>query len=209
MKTKSKWAVNGVAAAGALTLLLTTPMFAQSQGNWSRNTQSGQQSGQLNRNEARSNNRARENQRVNVSGQVTSFSRERDGYRVQLDRGRESYWVPQATLGNRARELRSGISISFGGVFRGGSIYVDAVNWPDHAYRGRYDNNGFVRGVVERVDHRSGTIWLRDDASGREIAAQTSGRSLAGLRRGDYVELNGRWIRGEFAIARINNVRGY
>jgi hypothetical protein len=269
MKTKSKWAMNG-AAAGALALLLATPMFAQSRGNWNRNdtnrsTQNGQwnrgqsnaQHGQWNRNDSnrgaqndqrntqqydqrnnqqygqrnnqqygqrnnqwnndsnrntqfqrRDNNNGgyRENQRINASGRVTSFSRERDGYRVQLDRGRESYWIPQATFGNRA--LRSGLSISLGGVFRGGSVYVDAVNWPDSGYGGGYYGNGYVRGVVDRVDYRSGTIWLQDDATGREIAAQTSGRSLGGLRPGDYVELSGQWIRGTFAVARIDNVRG-
>jgi hypothetical protein len=241
MKTKSKWAMNG-AAAGALALLLATPMFAQSRGNWNRNdwnrnTQSGQQSGQWNRNDSnrstqngqwnrndanrsaqyqrRDNNNYsgyRENQRINMSGRVTSFRRERDGYRVQLDRGRESYWVPQATFGNRARELRSGVSISLGGVFRGGSVYVDAVNWPDNGYGygrgGGYYDNGFVRGVVDRVDYRSGTIWLRDDATGREIAAQTYGRGFGGLRPGDYVQLDGQWIRGTFAVTRIDNVRG-
>src|SRR5213082_2382514 len=141
MNTKSKWAMNG-AAAGALALLLATPAFAQSRGDWNRNdsnrsTQNGRtQNGQWNGNdsnrgtqndqrnrddsnrntqfERRDNNNGgyRENQRVNVSGNVTSFNRERDGYRVQLDRGRDSYCVPEATFGRRARDLRAGLSIS-------------------------------------------------------------------------------------------------
>src|SRR5438477_1364604 len=108
MKTKSKWAMNG-AAAGALALLLATPTFAQSRGDWNRNdsnrsSQNGQynsgdsnrspqngqynsgdsnrssQNGQYNRGdsnrntqfERRDNNSGyRENQRVNVSANVT------------------------------------------------------------------------------------------------------------------------------------------
>ena len=196
MNTKSKWAMNG-AAAGALALLLATPAFAQSRGDWNRNdsnrsTQNGQWNGndsnrgtqndQRNhgdsnrnmQNKRRDNNNGsyRENQRVNVSGNVTSFNRERNGYRVQLDRGRDSYWVPEATFGRRARDLRAGLSISLGGVFRGG------------------------------------TIWLRDDRSGRVIAAETSRRDLRDVRRGDFVELSGQWIRGSFEVARIDNVRG-
>jgi hypothetical protein len=217
MKTTfSKWGAKA-AGAGAIALLLATPSFAQSRGGWNRsdNSNRGRQS-------SGARNDSRENQRVETSGQISSFSRERDGYRVQLDRGRQSYWVPQSSFGNRARDLRSGLSISLGGVFRGGTIYVDAVSWPDQYGRGGagrngygYGNdNGYIRGVVDRVDYRSGTLWLRDDASGRLIAADMNagnryGRSdVRGLRRGDYVELTGQWIRGGvFEVARIDNVR--
>jgi len=148
------------------------------------------------------NNAYRENQRINASGKVSSFNRERDGYRVQLDRG-QSFWVPQSTFGNRARDLRVGVSINLGGIFRGGSIYADAVSWPDQ-YNSGY-SNGYIRGVVERVDYRTGTVWLQDDASGRLIAADVNGRSLRTLRPGEYVELSGQWIRGGvFDVASIN-----
>jgi hypothetical protein len=152
-----------------------------------------------------SNNSYRENQRINATGKVSSFNRERDGYRVQLDRG-QSFWVPQSTFGNRARDLRVGVSINIGGIFRGGSIYADAVSWPNEygQYAYGYDQ-GFVRGVVERVDYRTGTVWLRDDTSGRLIAADVNGRALRTLRRGEYVELSGQWIRGGvFDVASIN-----
>jgi hypothetical protein len=212
--TVTKWATK-VAGAGAIALLLATPSFAQSRGDWNgnnNNDRNGQTSARDNNNRSNSNNGYRENQRVNETGRVSSFSRERDGYRVQLDRGR-SFWVPQSTFGNRARDLRAGISITLGGVFRGGSIYVDAVSWPDRYDRGGYGNDydrGFIRGVVDRVDYRTGTIWLRDDASGRIITADVDGRSaIRSLRRGEYVELTGQWIRGGvFDVARIDNVRG-
>jgi len=212
--TVTKWATKA-AGAGAIALLLATPSFAQSHGDWNRNNddRNGQASARDNGNRSYDNNSYRENQRINETGKVTSFTRERDGYRVQLDHASHSFWVPQSTFGSRARDLRAGISITLGGIFRGGSIYVDAVSWPDSYDRGgygnRYDRN-FVRGVVDRVDYRTGTVWLRDDATGRIITADVDGRSaIRSLRRGEYVELTGQWIRGGvFDVARIDNVRG-
>lgn len=136
-----------------------------------------------------------------MSGKVSSFSRERDGYRVQLDRG-QSYWVPQSTFGNRARDLRAGVSISLGGIFRGGSIYFDAVTWPQANVYG----NGYVRGIVERIDYRNATLIVRDQATGRLITAEmTAGSYARNLRRGDRVQLTGQWIRGGvFDVSRIN-----
>jgi hypothetical protein len=225
--TVTQWATKA-AGAGAIALLLATPAFAQSRGDWNRNNntnndRNAQQSNQRNNgnqtygndgqrsyqrdggNRSNDNNSYRENQRVNATGKVTSFNRERDGYRVQLDRG-QSFWVPQAKFGNRARDLRVGVSISLGGIFRGGSIYADAVSWPDYGYGYQ---QAFVRGLVERVDYRTGTVWLRDNASGRLIAADVNGRSLRTLRRGEYVELTGQWIRGGvFDVASIGSIRG-
>ena len=212
--TVTKWATKA-AGAGAIALLLATPSFAQSRGDWNRNNdtsndRNGQASARDNGNRSNDNDSYRENQRINETGKVTSFSRERDGYRVQLDRSSHSFWVPQSTFGSRARDLRVGVSITLGGVFRGGSIYADAVTWPE-AY-GQYGHgNGFVRGIVDRVDYRTGTVWLRDDATGRVITADVDGRSaIRSLRRGEYVELTGQWIRGGvFDVARIDNVRSH
>jgi hypothetical protein len=218
MKTgNSKWATKA-AGASALVLVLTAPAFAQS-----RNDQRGgnypQARAESNRRDDRNDTRTygnstyRDNQHVSVTGHVSSFSRERDGYRVQLDRGRESYWVPQSYFG-RGRDLRVGISVVLGGVFRGGSVYVDNVGWPDDGYGARAAYGAqVVRGVVERVDYRSGTVWLRDDRSGRTVAAELDrtgrdGRRISGLRRGDYVEMSGDWARGGvFQAYRIDDVR--
>jgi hypothetical protein len=176
-----------------------SPQRANGNQTYNNNTQGSYQRADVNR--SNGNTAYRENQRINASGKVSSFNRERDGYRVQLDRG-QSFWVPQSTFGNRARDLRVGVSINLGGIFRGGSIYADAVSWPDQAYG--YDQ-GFIRGVVQRVDYRTGTVWLQDDASGRLIAADVNGRALRTLRRGEYVELTGQWIRGGvFDVASIN-----
>ena len=86
------------------------------------------------------------------------------------------------------------------------------MSWPNDGYgydnRGGYGYNngydrGFVRGVVERVDYRDGTLRVRDEASGHVITADVRS-NLRGVRRGDFVELSGQWLRGGvFDVARI------
>ena len=214
MNTKmAKWAVKA-AGAGTMALLLATPSFAQGRAGGNRND-SGRsiQTGGRSRDNRSQQNGYHENQRVTLSGKVTSFTHERDGYRVRLDQGAQSFWVPQSRFGSRAGDLRNGVSVSLGGVFRGGMIYVDAVSWPSQYGQGGYQY-GQVRGVVDRIDARAGTIWVRDNASGRLIAADlASGRNsrseLRGLRRGDAVELTGHWSRGGvFTVASIDQYRG-
>lgn len=210
--TMTKWA-SKAAGAGAIALLLATPALAQqSRGDWNRNNDDQRQSrdtrGTDNRSRDNTNNSYRENQRINTSGRISSFSHERDGYRVRIEGNDRSFWVPQSSFGSRARDLRVGVSIGLGGIFRGGSIYVDAVSWPNdgYAYGNGYGNGydrRFVRGVIERVDRRDGTLLVRDEGSGRVITADTRS-DLRGLRRGDFVELRGQWVRGGvFDVARI------
>ncbi|HXA20563.1 MAG TPA: hypothetical protein VN380_26525 [Thermoanaerobaculia bacterium] len=215
--TVTKWAMKA-AGAGAIALLLATPSFAQSRWDGNRNNNDrGRQSTDARNGDNRqanngygdnrqANNGYRENQRVTMSGRVNSFSRERDGYRVQLDRG-QSYWVPRSSFGNRDRDLRAGVSINLGGVFRGGSIAFDAVSYPG-AVAGYVDGNGYVNGVIARIDYRDNTLVVRDQASGRLITAEMTadGRSnVRNLRPGDYVQMTGQWIGGGvFDVAQIN-----
>lgn len=159
--------------------------------------------------------RYRDNQRVNLSGRVTSFNRERDGYRIQLDHN-GSYWISASQLGNRVRDLRLGISIGLGGIFRDGAIGIDAVSWPGAApygavYGAAYGNQqGYVSGVVERVDDRSGILTLRDDATGRVLEVDTARDSsidLNAVRPGDDVTISGQWLGDNvFAGYRIDSV---
>ena len=205
--SRKKWTVKAAGAA-ALTLMMAMPSFAQSRGE--RNTRRDSGRSETSRRESNSSRTYRNNERFSVQGRVTSFSRERDGYRVRLDRGRD-YWVPGSYFRNRGRGLSVGVQIILGGVFRGGSIYdVDDVSWPD---RGGYGySNDYLAGYVERVDYRTATADIRDDRSGRVIRVdlRSSGRQrldIRDMRRGDYVELSGTWYGSVFQAYDIEAIR--
>ncbi len=110
MKTESMRWLGRAAGAGVLALTLAAPALqAQSFNDQHRGR---------NDNTAR-----RDNERFSVQGRVTSFSRERDGYRVQLDRGRDSYWVPQSYFRD-GHNLRVGIGVTLGGILAWGMVPV-------------------------------------------------------------------------------------
>ncbi len=204
--------------ATALTLMTATSMFAQQRGSRNNNNNDRgryeqRDSRNQSRNETRDDSRSyRENDRVRTSGRITALTPERDGYRVQLDRGRNSYWIPASRMRDHRNGLRVGVSIVLGGIFRGGRIDVDDIGWPDD--RGYGYNADYVRGTVERVDFRSGVLLLRDSRNGGTVEVdmrdtrRTSRIDFEDLRRGDYVELTGIWQRGGFFVAeRIESVR--
>jgi hypothetical protein len=162
---------------------------------------------------AASNQSYRNNERVTLSGRVTSFTHEGGGYRVHLDRDGRSFWIPESQLRNR-NDLRVGLSLSLGGIFNGSLIDVDAINYPGtygYASAPLYDQ-GVVQGVVDRIDYRTNTILVRDEASGRFInvdmrtAGRTSGIDARNVRPGDYLTLTGQWDRaGIFEAYRVDN----
>ena len=155
----------------------------------------------------------RQSNRVDLSGRVQSFTRERDGYRIRLDNRSDSFWVPAARLRNSGRDLRVGLSIGFGGVFDGSLFNVDAVTYP-YAYGTPLVStisNGVLSGIVDRVDLRTGTAWLIDGAN-RIIAVDLSQTARSGqldlreLRRGDALSVSGQWIGGSFAAFQIDGL---
>jgi hypothetical protein len=203
--------INGLSAAvAAVVVLVSSSAFAdwRSQNETSRDRDRGRQSDR---------GGYRDNERVTLEGKVRSFDRRNDGYRVQLDRGNHSFFVPERHLRNRGRDLRVGVSIRLGGVFRGGSIFVDAVDYPGGGYYDR--SNDVLRGVVERVDFRRDTLVLRDQATGRHVTVDMRGADrrnrsvdLEDLRRGDLVALSGDWVRGgvfsAYRVESVNSGRG-
>jgi hypothetical protein len=210
MKTNTKSIMN-LAGAGALAVAMTTSAFAAPQRGIERGPQSN------GRTESRNDNNGsyRDNQRMNNTGKITSFSHEKGGYRVQLDRGRESYWIPEARMNNRGRDLRVGLTLVLGGVFRGGRIEVDAVTWPDSRNGYRQDRDDNLRGTVERVDLRSGTLVLRTNGAGSRTiqvdmrdTRHSRRTDLRDLHRGDFVTLSGQWLRnGRFEAESIESVK--
>ena len=221
-----------IAATAALTMLAATSASAEDRhrdGTW-RDSGSHRDNGNY-RNDSGSHrndnnnyrNESRNNNRFSEQGRVRSFTRERDGYRVYLDRGTHPYWVPASRLGRR--QLRVGIDLRLGGIYNGSYVDVDALGYPgdpyynDPYYNGggysdRY-NEGFLSGRVERVDYRHGTLLLRDNRSGRVIEVNMRstehrrGLDFEDVRRGDLITLAGSWDGGYFQAYRIDSVRQY
>jgi hypothetical protein len=158
---------------------------------------------------------------VTMEGRIRSVDRERDGYRVQLDRGGYSYFVPESAYRSwRGRapgiELRAGINIRLSGLLDPrGYVYVSNADWIDDSndYNDRYDNNrGQLRGIVQDVDVRRGIAVIRDENSGRQVTvamrrSSERGVDLNDIHRGDRVTFEGDWTRGIFEARRIESVR--
>ncbi len=221
-----------IAATAALTMLAATSASAEDRhrdGTWRDNGSHRDNGSYRNDNGSRRNdnnnyrNESRNNNRFSEQGRVRSFTRERDGYRVFLDRGTHPYWVPASRLGRH--QLRVGIDLRLGGIFNGSYVDVDALGYPgdpyynDPYYNGggysdRY-NEGFLSGRVERVDYRYGTLLLRDNRSGRVIEVNMRstehrrGLDFEDVRRGDLITLAGSWDDGYFHAYRIDSVRQY
>ena len=173
----------------------------------------GRGDGGYDRRDDRRNDRGARN--LSAQGRVTNLHRERDGYRLQLDRASQWYYVPASAWRSRNRGLSIGLNIRLGGGYYDdrGYIYVsEADYYGDYGY-GRGD--GFISGVVRRVDYRRDVLEIRDERTGRHItvdarrAARRSRRGIdvSDLQRGDYVELEGAWVRrGVFQAYRIDSV---
>jgi hypothetical protein len=158
--------------------------------------------------------------RISTTGQIRELHRERDGYRVVLDRGNYSYWVPASRV--RDRGLRVGLSVRLGGIFRGGAVQVDVLGWPgDPYYNDSSYNDGYrqvsIRGIVERVDYRQNVVVVTDQQSRRPITvdlrsidSRDSRLDAGDLRRGDRITVSGSWLgRDVFGADRIENIGAY
>ncbi|HXH93740.1 MAG TPA: hypothetical protein VNN25_19315 [Thermoanaerobaculia bacterium] len=146
-----------------------------------------------------------------IGGRINRFVHESGGYRIWVDGGRFPIWIPEARIGLFPR-LRVGLSLNFGGYYDPLG-YVEAYDYYDGASYGYgYGNtysSGLLRGVVETVDYRRGTLVLRDDTSGSFVTALIRDRRLESLRPGDYAEISGDWTRnGVFEALRLENVDG-
>lgn len=214
-----------LAGLGSLALLLSTSAFADSRpldqtfrgdDGQAMQRRDGDRDRDYDRDrDRRDDHRWRENDRVRMEGHIREFRHERDGYRLRLDRDDTWYWVPDSYF--RGHAPRAGLSVTLGGIFRGGAVVVDAVTWPD-AYGYQYRQAPppiraeLMRGIVERVEYRRGIAWIRNDLNGRlievDLRGDRRGRFDAGdLHRGDFVELTGNWVRGGvFFVDQIQDV---
>jgi hypothetical protein len=143
--------------------------------------------------------------RISTQGEITSVSREGDRFRVVLNHGSYTYWVPMATLRNR--ELPVGVRVRIGGVVDGDAVNADFVAFSgeptyttDPMYRGvPYGQTGWMSGTVLSTNRRLNFITIRDDASGLpvkiDVRNMDTRRSVNvwRTRPGDHVSLDGSW----------------
>jgi hypothetical protein len=83
-----------------------------------------------------------------------------------------------------------------GADYRGSSVYSD----------GDADDSGLLRGIVESIDLRIGTVVISDERSHQVVTAllPPRDRRVDDIHPGDYVEFSGGWNRkGEFDADRM------
>jgi len=134
-------------------------------------------------------------------GRVSRLERYHGGYRVWIGGGRYPFFVPEVRF--RLFPIRVGLDIRIGGYYNPLGYYDYYEAGP---YTGQVYTSGALRGIVESVDYRRGTLVLRDDLSGSFVTVLlTRGdRLMDDLRRGDYVDLTGAWTRsGVFEAYRV------
>jgi hypothetical protein len=145
-----------------------------------------------------------------IHGRVSRFVHERGGYRVWIDGGLYPVWIPEARI-SLFPHLRVGLSLGFGGYYDP-SGYLEAYDYYDGgAYAGISTaySSGLLRGTVESIDYRNGTLVLRDDTSGNFVTTLIRDRRLESLRPGDYAEISGDWTRsGVFEGLRLEDEQG-
>jgi len=132
------------------------------------------------------------------NGRIERFERWNGGFRIYLGGAPYPFFVPEAYF--RSHGLRIGLSLRLGGYYNplGYYDYYDGPYYDGAYYGSALATSGDLRGVVESVDYRRGTIVLRDDISGNFVTTVMRGRDrvLDSLRPGDYVVLSGDWVRG-------------
>ena len=143
--------------------------------------------------------------RISTQGEITTMSREGDQYRIELNHGSYTYYVPMATIHNR--DIRVGDRVRLGGAVSGDSVTADFVAFSgepayttDPAYRAvPFGSTGWLSGTVINSNRRLNYITIRDDASGLpvkiDVRNMDTKRSVNvwRTRNGDHISVNGSW----------------
>jgi len=174
--------------------------------NWNRNNNSYRDNNRGYRdNGYRNNDRYRGRTPYYAHGRVSRYERYGGGYRVWIGGVNFPFFIPEARFRLFPR-FHVGLDIRLGGYYNDGGYYD---YYDDGGYYDRgYASNG-LRGVVEAVDLRRGTIFVRADGDGAFVRVVMRGydRLLDDVRIGDVVDLSGDWTRtGLFEAYRIENL---
>lgn len=155
--------------------------------------------------------------RITMQGHVTALSADGAGYRVTLDNGGYSYWVPAATITDR--NIRMGDYVRFDGYGRNGIVTVDTAAYlggPD--YRPYYNGQPMysstqenaLTGTVQSVNRHYNYFEMRADGTGRMVRVDVRNMDTRGsvnvwrLRPGDRVNVTGGWEnRGRWQADRV------
>jgi hypothetical protein len=158
-------------------------------------------------------------ERVSSFGRVDRFERWHGGYRVWLGGGLYPIFVPFERW--NLFPLRIGLNIRFGGFwdplgywsvydYSPYDGYYNSGYGNVYGYNDGYNNDGYtsgaIRGTVESIDFRRGTMVINDDTS-RQFVTITlpRDRRIDDIRAGDYVEFSGGWTRrGTFEAQRLD-----
>ncbi len=150
------------------------------------------------RNDRNDNSRRRES----FQGRVSRVERFNGGYDVWVGGTRYPFFIG-ADRWDRF-PVRVGLDIRLGG-------YWNPAGYYDVYDVGPYATAGNLRGVVENIDYRRGTLVMRDDVSGSFVTVVMRGNDprFGGLRQGDYIDLTGAWNRsGVFEAYNVADIRG-
>jgi len=143
--------------------------------------------------------------RISTTGRISRITRVGDQYRVTLDHGAYTYWVPAATAGNR--DLRVGDRVRIDGMVTNGGVNANLIalsGEPTYAndpmYHGvPYGSAGWMSATVLNVNHRLNYMRVRDDATGMAYKIDLSHMNTLrpvnvwNARPGDHIAVRGSW----------------
>lgn len=140
-------------------------------------------------------------------GRVTRYERWHNGYRCWIGGALYPIFVP-FNYWHRF-PLHIGLYIRFGGYWDPYGYWSVADYAPyDYYYDGGAYTRGEIRGIVESVDFRRGTMVINDDLSRQFVTVRMPrDRRLDDVRPGDYIEFSGDWTRsGVFDAYRVERL---
>ncbi len=154
--------------------------------------------------------------RISMQGHVTALVIDGAGYRVTLDNGGYSYWVPADTISDR--NIRMGDYVRFDGYGRDGLVTVDTAAYLGGPEYRPYNSQpmyssapeGALTGTVQSVNRHYNFFDMRADGTGRMVRVDVRNMDTRGsvnvwrLRPGDRINVTGGWEnRGHFQADRV------
>ena len=140
--------------------------------------------------------------RVSIQGHVTGMVADGAGYRVTLDNGGYSYWVPSATITDR--NIRVGDYVRFDGYGSSGLVTVDNAAWLGDRYYNQpmyssVPSAAMMNVVVQSTNRHYNYVNVRDPGTGRHFKVDVrrmdtqNSVNVWRLRPGDRINISGGW----------------